>query len=75
MRIWGERRKLMASRKKCQRLGGISFIIGGIMIIGVCITTKGIPCLCSVLGIWVTLIVIDVFYTYKIAGRVKRREE
>ncbi len=61
--------------KKCQRLGGISFIIGGIMIIGVCITTKGIPCLCSVLGIWVTLIVIDVFYTYKIAGRVKRREE
>ena len=45
--------------KKCQRMGGISFIVGGIIIIGVCI----------VLGIGVMLIVIDCFFTYRIAER------
>lgn len=53
--------------KKCQRMGGISLIVGGIIIIGVCIVTKGTACLVSVLGIWVLLIVIDIFFTYKIA--------
>ena len=55
--------------KKCQRVGGISFIVGGIIIIGVCIAMKGTPCLLSVLGIWVILIVIDVLFTYKIAKK------
>ncbi len=53
--------------KKCQHIGGISFIIGGIIIIGICIAMKGTPCLLSVLGVWAILIVIDVFLTYRIA--------
>ena len=55
--------------KKCQRMGGISFIVGGIIIIGVCIVLKGISCLVSVLGIGIMLIVIDCFFTYRIAER------
>lgn len=53
--------------KKSQRVGGISFIIGGIIIIGVCIAMKGTPCLLAVLGVWVILIAIDVFLTYRVA--------
>lgn len=55
--------------KKCQRMGGISFIIGGIFIIGICITMRGMPCLLAVLGIWVILTVVDVFFSYRIAKR------
>ena len=55
--------------KKCQRIGGISFIVGGIIITGICIVLKGTSCLVSVLGIWVMLIVIDIFSTYRIAKR------
>lgn len=55
--------------KKCQRIGGISFIVGGIIIIGVCIVLKGTSCLLSVLGILTMLIVIDSFFTYRIAKR------
>lgn len=57
-----------ATWKKCQHIGGISFIIGGIIIIGICIAMKGTPCLLSVLGVWAILIVIDVFLTYKVAS-------
>ncbi len=53
--------------KKSQHIGGISFIIGGIIIIGICTTMKGTPCLLSVLGVWAILIVIDVFLTYRVA--------
>ena len=55
--------------KKCQRIGGISFIVGGIIITGICIVLKGTSCLVSVLGIWVMLMVIDIFFTYRIAKR------
>ncbi len=55
--------------KKCQHMGGISFIIGGIIIIGICIAMKGTPCLLAVLGVWAILIVNDVFLTYKTARR------
>lgn len=55
--------------KKCQRIGGISFIIGGIATIGVCIATKGITCLMAGLAIWVILIVVDVWFTYRVAKR------
>lgn len=55
--------------KKSQRVGGISFIAGGIMIIGVCIALHGTACLLAVLGIWAVLIVIDIFFTYRIAKR------
>lgn len=55
--------------KKCQHIGGISFIIGGIIIIGICIAMKGTSGLLSVLGVWAILIVIDVFLTYIVAKR------
>ena len=55
--------------KKSQHIGGISFIIGGIIIIGICIVMKGTPCLLSVLGVWAMLIVIDVFLTYRVAEK------
>ena len=56
-----------ATWKKSQHIGGISFIIGGIIIIGICTAMKGTPCLLSVLGVWAILIVIDVFLTYRVA--------
>lgn len=55
--------------KKCQNMGGISFIIGGIIIIGICIAMRGTSCLLSVLGVWAILIVINVFLTYIVAKR------
>lgn len=58
-----------ATWKKCQHIGRISFIIGGIIMIGICIAMKGTLCLFSVLGVWAILIVIDVFLTYKVAKR------
>lgn len=58
-----------ATGKKSQHIGGISFIIGGIIIIGICIVMKGTPCLLSVLGVWAMLIVIDVFLTYRVAEK------
>lgn len=56
-----------ATWKKCQHIGGISFIIGGIIIIGICIAMKGISCLLFVSGVGAILIVVDVFLTYRIA--------
>lgn len=53
--------------KKSQHIGGISFIIGGVIIICICIALKGTPCLLSVSGVWAILIVTDVFLTYRIA--------
>ncbi len=53
--------------KKSQHIGGISFIVGGIIIIGICIAMKGTPCLLSVLGVWAILIVVDVSLTYRVA--------
>ena len=58
-----------ATWKKSQHIGGISFIIGGIIIIGICIVMKGTPCLLSVLGVWAMLIVIDIFLTYRVAEK------
>lgn len=58
-----------ATWKKSQHIGGISFIIGGIIIIGICIVMKGTPCLLSVLGVWAMLIVIDIVLTYRVAEK------
>lgn len=52
--------------KKSQRFGGISYIIGGIVIVVICFFVQGIYCFLSTLGIIAILLVIDVFYTYKI---------
>lgn len=53
--------------KKSQRFGGISYMIGGIAIVVLCFFIQGIYCFLSTLGIIAILLVIDVFYTYKIA--------
>ena len=53
--------------KKSQRFGGISYIIGGIAIVVICFFVQGIYCFLSALGVIAILLVIDVFYTYKIA--------
>ena len=52
--------------KKSQHFGGISFIIGGIAIVVICIFTKGIACLLWVMGICAIVVIFDVCYTYKI---------
>ena len=55
--------------KKSQRFGGISFMIGGIVIVMICIFTKGIACLSWAMGTFTILLVFDVCYTYKIAKK------
>lgn len=55
--------------KKSQLIGGISFIVGGVMIIGICIAVKGIFCLASVLGVLGIMVVVDVVLTYRVARR------
>ena len=55
--------------KKSQRFGGISFIIGGIVILVICFLTKGSVCLLLAMGALAILVVIDVNYTYKISKK------
>lgn len=50
--------------KKCQRFGGISFIVGGICMIIACFLAEDDACLAVSLGILCVLIVVDVWYTY-----------
>ena len=56
-----------ATWKKSQRFGGISYIIGGIVIVAICFFVQGIYCFLSTLGVIAILLIIDVFYTYKVA--------
>lgn len=58
-----------ATWKKCQRMGGISFMAGGAVIIGISIALKGIPCLLSALGILGVLGGVDVYLSFRIAKR------
>lgn len=53
--------------KKSQRFGGISYIIGGVVIVVTCFFVQGIYCFLSTLAVIAILLVIDIFYTYKIA--------
>ena len=55
--------------KKSQRFGGISFIVGGIVIVVICIFTKGIACFLWTMGVFAVLITFDVCYTYKISKK------
>ena len=55
--------------KKSQRFGGISFIVGGIVIVVICIFTKGIACFLWTMGVFAVLITFDVYYTYKISKK------
>lgn len=55
--------------KKSQRFGGISFLIGGFLMIILCLLTKGIPCAIGTLLILMVVCIVDVCYTYKLAQK------
>ena len=55
--------------KKSQRFGGISYIIGGAVIVVICFFVRGMYCFLSAAAVIVVLLAVDVFYTYKIAQR------
>ena len=56
--------------KKSQRFGGISFIIGGIIIIIVCFLTKGFSCFSWTMGIVAILLLVDIYYTYTLSKKI-----
>lgn len=53
--------------KKSQHFGGISYIIGGAVVIVICFFTEGMHCFLLAMAIIMILLAIDVFYTYRIA--------
>lgn len=53
--------------KKSQHFCGISFIIGGLVMVVLCFLTSGFACIAASLGIIVILVIVDTFYTYKAA--------
>lgn len=53
--------------KKSQRFGGISYIVGGMAIVVICLFVEGIYCLISTMGVAAILLIVDVYYTYRIA--------
>lgn len=53
--------------KKSQRFGGISYMVGGLVIVVTSFFVEGIYCLLSALGVIVVLLAADVFYTYKVS--------
>ena len=55
--------------KKSQRFGGISYIIGGAVIVVICFFVQGMYCFLAAAAVIVVLLAVDVFYTYKIAQR------
>lgn len=55
--------------KKSQRFGGISFIVGGAIIIIVCFLTKGFSCFWWTMGIITILLVVDTYYTFKLSKK------
>lgn len=52
--------------KKSQLFGGISFIIGGIAIVLLCLNTRGMACFWGAMGLLLLLIAVDVWYTYRV---------
>lgn len=56
--------------KKSQRFGGISFVIGGIVIIALCFVAKGVACLLWSVGIVIAIAAVDTHYSYKISKSV-----
>lgn len=46
-------------------------MIGGILVIIICLLTKGLASLLWTLGVMAIILVIDIYYTYKIAQKNK----
>lgn len=55
--------------KKSQRFGGISFIVGGFIIIIACFLTKGFSCFWWTMGIVTLLLIVDTYYTYTLSKK------
>jgi len=53
--------------KKSQKFGGVSFMLGGLATLTVCILTEGMSCMLWSLAILVLITTVDVCYTYKLA--------
>ena len=53
--------------KKCQRFGGISFIVAGAAMAVVSLLTHGWSCFAWAMGILLLVAVVDVMYTYRVA--------
>ena len=55
--------------KKSQHFGGISFIVGGLIIIIVCFFTKGFSCLLWSIGTLIIILIVDTYYTYALSKK------
>lgn len=65
--VWSMKNEI--TWKKSQRFGGISFILGGIIIIIVCFLTKGLSCFLWTMGIVAILLTVDIYYTYTLSKK------
>ena len=55
--------------RKCQRFGGISFIIAGILCVAAGFAVRGVGCLFWMLGILLTDTAVCVYYSYRTARK------
>ena len=53
--------------KKSQQFGGISFVVAGAVMVVVSLLTHGWICLAWAMGILLSVAVVDVIYTYRVA--------
>jgi len=53
--------------KKSQRFGGISFVVAGAVMVVVSLLTHGWICFALAMGILLSVAVVDVIYTYRVA--------
>ena len=53
--------------KKSQRFGGISFVVAGAVMVVVSLLTHGWICFAWAMGILLSVAVVDVIYTYRVA--------
>ncbi len=53
--------------KKCQRFGGISFMIAGAVVLAVSLVTEGMICAFTSLAVFMVILVVDIYYSYKAA--------
>lgn len=55
--------------KKSQKFGGISLIIGGVAMLVISLLTQGTVCVLCGMGVIACILVVDTWYTYKIAKK------
>lgn len=65
--VWSMKNEM--TWKKSQRFGGISFIIGGVVTVVICFLTEGFSCFLWTMSIVLILLVIDIYYTYKLSKK------